>query len=284
MMGHQLFEQLQALVKKHQVVALITITNHSDANVIGTKCLLQLDGTVHDENLLPKELHPEIIKKCMPLLEKNKTKTVQIAYDDKQAECYVEVFPVPPRLIVAGAGHVSEPVAEVGKMLGFNVTVIDDRKEFANRKRFPNVDEVVCLPYIDFFRNVPITPETYILLLTRGHQFDVISLQELLKREEDIRIEERTAYIGMIGSRRRISGVFEQLKNEFSDHNFVNIHSPVGLDIGAQTPAEIAISIMAEILKIKNASSGKSLKEKIPSYSKLKFRERAKSEKNRSGV
>lgn len=276
LMSHQLFERLSESVSKQEEVALITLTNHPELSVIGTKFILQKNGTMYDENDLPQSLHAKLIEYCLPLLEQNKTKTIHIPYHEIQIECYVEIFPVPPHLIVAGAGHVSESVAEVGKMLGFYVTVIDDRKAYANYERFPYVDEVVCSPYIDFFSNVLITPQTYILLLTRGHKFDVISLQELLKREENLHVEDRTTYIGMIGSRRRISGVFEQLKSEFTDHNFINIYSPVGLDIGAQTPAEIAISIMAEILKIKNGSSGNSLKEKIPSYSKLKFRERVK--------
>ncbi|MFD1360453.1 XdhC family protein [Lentibacillus salinarum] len=273
-MSHQLFEELSESVSKHEDVALITITNHPDISIVGTNCILKRDGKIFDDQAFSKELQAEIVENCLPLIKQNKPKTIQITYDNIQIECYVEIFPVPPHLIVAGAGHVSEPVAEIGKMLGFYVTVIDDRKEFANRERFPYVDDAVCTSYIDFFRNVRITPQTYILLLTRGHKFDVVSLQELLKREENMSLEERTAYIGMIGSRRRISGVFEQLKSEFSDHNFLNIYSPVGLDIGAQTPTEIGVSIMAEILKIKNATSGHSLKEKIPSYSQLKFRER----------
>ena len=88
-------------------------------------------------------------------------------------------------------------------MLGFYVTVIDDRNEFANRDRFPHVDEVVCQSFLNFFKKAELTEQTYILLLTRGHKYDVLSLQELLKRQE------KPAYIGMIGSRRRISGVFE---------------------------------------------------------------------------
>lgn len=275
-MSYQLFEQLSESVRKHQEVALLTITSHPDTSLIGTTFLLQKNGELYDENESLHYLHSRLVDYCLPLLKQSKTKTIQIPYNEIQFECYVEVFPVPPHLIVAGAGHVSEPVAEIGKMLGFYVTVIDDRKEFANDRRFPYADKVVCSKYIDFFGDVSITPHTYILLLTRGHKFDVVSLQELLKREEKLKVEERSAYIGMIGSRRRISGVCEQLKSEFTDHNFLNIYSPVGLDIGAQTPAEIAVSIMAEILKIKNTSSGKSLKEKIPSYSKLKFRERTK--------
>jgi len=271
-----MYAKLSESINNRQVAALITITTHPDNSMVGVKCLLQADETQYEEVGLSEGLLTAIKNIALPVFKNRKAKTVTFEYEKEQIECYIEVFPVPPHLIVAGAGHVSEPVAEIGKMLGFYVTVIDDRPEYANKERFPYADAAVCRHYIDFFKQVSISPDTFIVLLTRGHKFDVVSLQELLKREESIPQAERTAYIGMIGSRRRISGVFEQLKDEFTDHNFTNIYSPVGLDIGAQTPAEIAVSIMAEILKIKNKTSGNSLKEKIPSYSKLKFRERVK--------
>ncbi|HBZ10575.1 MAG TPA: hypothetical protein DEO65_11935 [Bacillus bacterium] len=276
-MSKQMYEKLLQSIKEHQDdVALVTITSHSDKSLIGSKILLQKDRIVLGDVELSSELQTAIFDQVIPIFKKGLTKAVQFEHRHSQIECYMEVFPKPPSLIVAGAGHVSEPVVEIGKMTGFHVTVIDDRFEFANKERFPTADEVICTPYVKFFKNLPVNPNTFIVLLTRGHKFDVVSLQELLRKEEAIEQERRTAYIGMIGSRRRISGVFEQLKDEFTDHNFTNIYSPVGLDIGGQTPAEIAVSIMAEILKVKNRKSGKSLKEKIPSYSQLKFRERVK--------
>lgn len=267
-MNERLFEQLSESLKNHQEVALITVTDHPEAQVIGAKSLLLANGNMIHEVDYPESFLNKITEHCLPLLRKQTTKTIDFPWEFGKAELFVEVFPPPPHLIVAGAGHVSEPVAEIGTMAGFDVTVIDDRPEYANREHFPDVNEVVCQSYLDYFRNVPITPQTYIVLLTRGHKFDVISLQELLARKE------QPAYIGMIGSRRRISGVFEQLRSEFTDHNFENVYSPVGLDIGAQTPAEIAVSIIAEILKVKNSGSGRSLKENISSYSKLRFHRR----------
>lgn len=274
MLSSQLYDKLHEATEKRENVALITITDHTKLTEVGRKFLLYTTGEIFDESETSQTFLTVLKEHCLPLLQEKKTKAITINDEGEAIECFVEVFIAPPHLIVAGAGHVSEPVAEIGKMLGFYVTVIDDRKEFANEERFHYVDEVACKSYIEFFRTVPITPETYILLLTRGHKFDVVSLQELLGREEEMLPEERTRYIGMIGSRRRIAGVFEQLKDEFTEHNFVNIYSPVGLDIGAQTPTEIAISILAEILKIKNDATGSSLKGKIKSYSLLKFRER----------
>ncbi|MBB6448229.1 xanthine dehydrogenase accessory factor [Geomicrobium halophilum] len=252
----------------------MTITSHTNIHLIGTKSLLWSDGSIFSDNAYSKLFSNELVAHGLPLLLKQQTKSITFPWETAKVECYIEVFPAPSRLIVAGAGHVSEPVEKIGRMLGFYVTVIDDRKAFANREKFPEADEVICMSYLDFFREVRITPKTYILLLTRGHKFDVISLQELLKREEQLKAQERTTYIGMIGSRRRIAGVFEQLKSEFTHHHFKNIYSPVGLDIGAQSPAEIAISIMAEILKVQNSSPGRSKREKIQDYEKLKFYER----------
>lgn len=276
-MSRKLYDKLLNSIKNGKDdVALITITNCSDETLIGTKLLLKEEGIIFEDAGLSNALKSEIVNNTLPLLKKRMTKTIEFKFEKWQFQCYLEVFHVPPRLIVAGAGHVSEPVAEIGKMTGFHVTVIDDRPEFANRERFPTADEVACTPYVDFFRKIPVNPSTFIVLLTRGHKYDVVSLQELLRREQSKEQVQRAAYIGMIGSRRRISGVFEQLKDEFSDHDFTNIYSPVGLDIGGQTPGEIAVSIMAEIIKVKNGGSGNSLKERIPSYSQLKFRERVK--------
>ncbi|MFD1705267.1 XdhC family protein [Siminovitchia sediminis] len=274
MINNRLYNDLTKAVKNYQKVALVTVTMHPDSKQLGRKWLMNESGLLEDEKDVSPEMKKTIVSKLLPYFRRDISKTVQIEFAEGVVECYMEMFPVPPRLIVAGAGHVSEPVAEIGKMAGFHVTVIDDRAEFANRDRFPTADEVICTSYLQFFRTIPLGPETFIVLLTRGHQFDVVSLQELLRREQELSEGKRTAYIGMIGSRRRISGVFEQLKEEFSDHHFSNIYSPVGLDIGGHTPAEIAVSIIAEMLKVKNGKSGVSLKEQMPSYSKLKFRER----------
>ncbi|SDI73942.1 XdhC family protein [Natribacillus halophilus] len=274
MLSIQLYEKLTHSLKQQFDVALITITAHPNVQFIGSKSLLYSDGHIFDENNYSHLFSNQLVSYCLPLLLEQKTKAITFTCDSGEVECYVEVYPKPSHLIIAGAGHVSEPVEKIGRMLGFYVTVIDDRPAFANREKFPEADEVICMPYLDFFKSVPITPKTFILLLTRGHKFDVISLQELLKREEQLEPQERTTYIGMIGSRRRIAGVFEQLKSEFTSHHFKNIYSPVGLDIGAQSPAEIAISILAEILKVQNSSSGHSKREKIKDYEKLKFYER----------
>jgi xanthine dehydrogenase accessory factor len=263
MMSSSMFQLLQDSLTNQKITALITITNHSDRNYLGKKLLIWEDGSSYHEEEFMDGFIFKIQEVCISLIERKKSKVVKL---QDGVECFVEIFLPAPRLIVAGAGHVCEPVVQIASMLGYEVTVVDDRPEFATVERFPLAKEVVCDSYMDFFRYCPISQETAVLLLTRGHKFDVISLYELLKREET------ASYIGMIGSRRRIAGVFEQLKDDFDEKCFDHIYTPVGLDIGAETPAEIAISILAEMLKVRNKKSGSPLSGEIRELAKLGFR------------
>ncbi|KAB2331597.1 hypothetical protein F7731_18235 [Cytobacillus depressus] len=268
-MNESLFDRLKNSLEQPKDVFLITITGHSNNLFIGEKALLWPNGDFFTESPLPAYFHSKIFESCEKLIRRKKTGLINFVFDGIEIECFAEYFPIPIHLIVAGAGHVCEPVVDMGKMLGFYVTVIDDRSEFANRRRFPHADEVCCQSYIEYFRHVKITDQSYILLLTRGHKYDVLSLQELLNRKE------KAAYIGMIGSRRRISGVFNELLRDFPEDSLDCLYTPVGLDLGAETPAEIAVSIMAELLKVKNQTSGSSLSSQIREYAKLGFREGA---------
>ncbi len=261
-----LYEKLQKSLESRKEIYLITFTMHPNKQLVGKQALLWLNGDLFSNSPLPASLKKSIIEND-ELIRRKRSWTHSLTDNEGIIEYFAEFFPVPPHLIIAGAGHVCEPVAMIGKMSGFFVTVIDDRIEYANRNRFPMVDEVICKPFVAFFKNVEITKETYILLLTRGHKYDVLSLQELLKRKE------KPAYIGMIGSRRRIAGVFEQLEQDFPNKILDYLYTPVGLDIGAETPAEIAVSIMAEILKLKNDKSGESLSTKVKKIAQLGFRE-----------
>jgi xanthine dehydrogenase accessory factor len=269
MITQSMLDKLTESLNLRKECFLVTISAHPDKEMLGLKALFWSNGDFYCESPHFPAMAKPIFSSSQRLMQRKKSGTSTFLWNGSEAEFFAEYFPVPIHLIIAGAGHVCEPVAEMGKMLDFYVTVLDDRKEFANRDRFPYVDEVVCQPYLEYFKEAELTEYTYILLLTRGHKYDVLSLQELLKRKE------KPAYIGMIGSRRRISGVFEELKQDFPEESFDQLYTPVGLDIGAETPSEIAVSIMAEILKIKNNKSGHSLSSKIRDYAKLGFREGA---------
>lgn len=169
-------------------------------------------------------------------------------------ELFLEVHKPSPTLLIAGAGHIALPLAQMSAMLDFQVVVIDDRPTFANQERFPQADQVIAGGFEKTLREFPIDKETYIVIITRGHAHDMECLRQVLGSP--------AAYIGMIGSRRRVKGVFKLLKEEgYSEESIARIHAPIGLDIGAKTPAEIALAIMGEVIRIKRGGSGQSLSE-----------------------
>ena len=140
-----------------------------------------------------------------------------------------------------GAGHICTFVAPLAKMVGFRVAVIDDREEFANRERFPNADEIIVCPFADAFDRIAISANAYVAIVTRGHLHDRDVLNAALQTD--------AGYIGMIGSRRKRDIIYASLMKEgFSAARLKEVHSPIGADIGGETPEEIAISIVAELI------------------------------------
>jgi xanthine dehydrogenase accessory factor len=152
-----------------------------------------------------------------------------------------------PTALIVGAGHIAVPVAQIASMCDFRVAVLDDRPSFANRERFPRAESVILGDYQEELRRFPIDKHTYIVLITRGHQHDVPCLMAI--------IDSPAAYIGMIGSKRRLAGVFQLLETEYgiAKDNLARVHAPIGLSIGAETPAEIAVSILAEMIQTRRA-------------------------------
>lgn len=155
-------------------------------------------------------------------------------------------FELQPKLVICGGGHVAMQVAKIARMLDFYVQVIDDREEFANVEHFPEADEICCHRYEDVAEIFPKESNAYYVVVTRGHAGDRVCVEQILKRSY--------AYLGMIGSRTKVAKTFEMLLEEgFAQEAVETIHAPIGLAIRAQTPAEIAVSIMAEIIACKNS-------------------------------
>lgn len=156
---------------------------------------------------------------------------------------YVEAHFPHPDLVIVGAGHIAQPLCSMGALMGFRVIVVDDRPDYATRERFPEADRVVRVDFRDPFADIPIHSASYIVLVTRGHKYDFECLRHLLKTEVE------APYVGMIGSRRRIRAAFSQLQGEAMPKDRLSrIRAPVGLDIGAETPVEIAVAVAAEII------------------------------------
>lgn len=148
------------------------------------------------------------------------------------------------RLILCGGGHVSLELAHIAARLEFEVVVIDDRPEFANDARFPMVHQVLCMPFEEALDQLGSRDTDFYAILTRGHAFDKECLAHVLRGQY--------AYVGMIGSRTKVAAVYKVLREEgFSQEMLDGVHSPIGLSIGGQTPAEIAVSIAAQLVQVR---------------------------------
>ena len=163
-----------------------------------------------------------------------------------ETRIFCEQFGGKNRLVICGAGHVSIPVIEIGKKIGFHVTVLVDRPMFANHAREAGADEVICDSFEHGMDEIQGGTETYFVIVTRGHRYDTLCLEKVIQKSN--------AYIGMMGSRRRVALVKDQLAGQgISRPLLEQVHTPIGLSIGAETPEEIAVSIMAEIIQVKNS-------------------------------
>jgi xanthine dehydrogenase accessory factor len=157
------------------------------------------------------------------------------------AEVFVDVIVPRPTLLVVGAGHVAVPVAEMGHMCGFRVVVLDDRPDMVSEARFPHAAERISGEIVAQLNEMRLTGQWYVVIVTRGHEHDLEALRAV--------VGSQAAYVGMIGSRRKVRTTFERLMADGVPASLLDlVHSPIGLDIGAQTPAEIAVSILAEII------------------------------------
>lgn len=163
-----------------------------------------------------------------------------------------------PGLLVVGAGHLAQPVHELAALLGWRVTVADDRPDFATAERFPRAAQVTRIDLTDPFGLVRPAHRTHVLLVTRGHKYDYECLRRLLL-EEPVPAPE---WIGMIGSRRRVRATFHQLLEDgVPRHRLEQVHAPVGLDLGAETPEEIALAVAAQWVLVRRGGTGRPLVE-----------------------
>ena len=169
-----------------------------------------------------------------------------------QVEVYVEPILPAPTVVVIGGGHVGKAVAHLAKWLGFMVVVSDDRPEFCTRKSNPDADRFLPVTMSEIPKRMKVNPSTYLVLTTRGVDVDVKGLPALL--------DTPAAYIGVIGSRRRWTTTVKQLeKSGIAKSTIKRIHSPIGLDLNAETPEEIAVSILSEIIMVRNGGGGKTM-------------------------
>ena len=228
-MGTEIYKTLLEDLNKGEEVALITKYN------LETK---KVEKNIYNlEELEGKNL--EYVNKAK---EKNLIANIKI---NNEESVLAEVFKREHRLIVFGAGHVGYHLCHFASKVGFNTIVVDDRPYFANKEKFGDDIQVICNTFENAFEILDIHEEDYVVIVTRGHKHDKFCLEKILSLDE-------LNYIGMIGSKRRVKIMKEELIEEgYSKEKIENIYSPIGLNIGAVTPEEIAISILAEIISVK---------------------------------
>lgn len=161
-----------------------------------------------------------------------------------QMDVFIEPIQPAPPLYVIGAGHVGYHVARLGATVGFRVHVVDDRETFANRERFPDAAEVIVDSIPEWLERASLSPRGYAVVVTRGHRHDLDALEAVTRRE--------LHYVGLIGSRAKIARLFERIDEEPGLRDRLgSVHAPIGLDIGAVSPEEIAVAIVAELIAVK---------------------------------
>lgn len=252
-------------IDRREAVALVTVTaaDGAFAPALGQDAVVWSDPARTPVGSLELgALTDRVLADARQVIREKSPRHLRYTEADGSVSLFVDVQQRPPHLIVVGAGHIAVPLAAMAKLCEFQVTVLDDRPQFANRERFPSADSVVAGPFraeLDRMRQGKATfdDDTYIVLVTRGHQYDVESLLEVL--------DDPLAYIGMIGSRRRIRAVFELLEKEqgIPAAKFDRVYAPVGLNIGAITPAEIAVCILAEMINVMRGGPALGLGEEI---------------------
>ncbi|MFN7927293.1 MAG: XdhC family protein [Blastocatellia bacterium] len=230
------------------IVSIVAQAGQSTEKV--TRLLIEEGGLVVGGTLdLTQSLDAAATEQALALIADERQEIVTQTIENTRL--LFEIARPPLELIVCGGGHVGQAVAQAGLFLGFRVTVIDDRAEFAGRGRFP--DERIHLIADDFvtaLQSLKITPASHLVLVTRGHKHDEICLREV--------VDKPARYIGMIGSRRRTTTIRAHLKREgIADDLMQRVYAPIGLDIGAQTPEEIAVAILAEIVMIRRGGEGR---------------------------
>ncbi len=171
-------------------------------------------------------------------------------------EIFVEPIVPDPRLVILGAGHLGQAICRLAASVGFRVTVIDDRETFANPERFPDAERILVRPMEKALDGMEIGPATYLLIVTRGHRFDQIATEQA--------VQTGACYVGLVGSRRKIKLIVESLLEKgHPPERFESLYAPIGIPIGSETPEEIAVSVVAELIAVRKGVHQRSPKQEF---------------------
>jgi xanthine dehydrogenase accessory factor len=259
-----IYQALAELEKNNESAALCTVTSSegSTPRHVGSKMLVYPDGHFIG-TVGGGDLEHRVIDEAWVALSDGKPRRLHYNMVDPargdvgvcggQVEVFVEPILPAPLLVVVGAGHVGKAVVHLAKWLGFRVAVCDDRVEFCTPESTPDADMYYPVPMDELPKQIKIDKRTVLILTTRGSSVDAAGIVPLL--------DSAAGYIGVIGSKRRWATTVKALKEKgVSEEKIAKVHSPIGLELQAETPEEIAVSIMAEVMMVKDKATGKSMK------------------------
>jgi xanthine dehydrogenase accessory factor len=248
---------LKALQEGQNAVVLVALS-HPDPSRIGSRILVagpRTHGTLWDVQadhegvaLARRALggDPQLLPGTYALSAREGT----------DIQVFLEIHHPPWELVIVGAGHVAQPLCTLGALLGLRVTVLDDRPQFATKERFPEAETVREVDFSDPFAGIPLHRWSHVVLVTRGHKYDYECLRSVLTGDA------LPGYVGMIGSRRRVRATFDALLTEGIPRGKLEaVHAPIGLDLGSETPGEIAVSVAAELVHHWRGGTGRPLSE-----------------------
>ena len=234
------FEAWQDALKTGRQCLLVTPLVTETHNQAGQRCLLDADASCFGPVPLPENVRQALLAETVSSRYPTMLSLDQRVY-------FVEPSYAPATLFLFGAGHVCQPTAALATMVGFNTVVLDDREEFANHKRFPKANQIVVVPsYDDCMSHLDIDDHSYLVIISRGHRHD----QSLLRQA----LQTGAGYIGMIGSRGKRDKIYRNLLAEgVPQETLDKVYAPIGMAIEAETPEEIAVSIVGELIKVRAA-------------------------------
>jgi xanthine dehydrogenase accessory factor len=256
MMSQEVLTALVRALDQGEEAALVTIVSArgSTPQRVGAKMLVFADGRTVG-TIGGGCYEHDALWKARESLQTRKPRLVEYTLSDDFAEetglvcggqmqVYIEPLEPAPRLFIVGAGHVAQHLARLAQSVGFRTHVLDDREKFANRERFPDVDEIAVAPIPEWLEGARFPANTYAVIVTRGHRHDWAALRALAAR--DLR------YLGLIGSKAKVRRIYDALLAEgIPLEALARVYAPIGLDIGAVTPEEIAVSILAELIAVR---------------------------------
>jgi xanthine dehydrogenase accessory factor len=237
------------------VLATVVGTRGSAPRKEGAKMLVKADGTLIG-TIGGGSLEHQVLQEARKLMGGGGPQLAHFELTNLDAskegmvcggtvDVFLEPLASPPTLLVFGGGHISLTLARIGKMVDFRVVVIDDRPEFANPGRFPEADETIAGEMDPVLSSLSTGPDSYIVIVTRGHQHDARVLEWAAATD--------AAYVGMIGSRRKIATIYAHLREKgITQEQLDRVHAPIGLAIGAETPEEIAVAVVAELIQVRH--------------------------------